>query len=265
MSPARPAPEADPPRPAPEADPPRPAPEAGPARPAPEADPARPAPEADPARPAPEAANAIAVAVDLVVLTLDEAQPRFLAVQREREPFAGACALPGARVRRDEDLDAAARRVLEEAAGRVRHREQLATFGAAERDPRGRVVSVCYLALLPRPARAGQTWLPALAPPPLAFDHEEILATAVDRLRAKLTYSNVAYGLLPDEFTLSELQAVYEAVLNHPLDKRNFRKKVLGVGLVTEAEGQRRGSHRPAQLYRFPRRELVLLDDVITT
>jgi 8-oxo-dGTP diphosphatase len=96
----------------------------------------------------------------------------------------------------------------------------------------------------------------------LAFDHEQILASALQRLRGKLSYSNVAYGLLPEDFTLSELQRIYEAVLGGQLDKRNFRKKVLAVSMVTEAPGQRRGPHRPAQLYRFSRRELTVLDDV---
>jgi 8-oxo-dGTP diphosphatase len=176
-------------------------------------------------------------------------------------------ALPGSLVRPDEDLEAAAQRVVTDVAGlgRPRHSEQLATFGRSDRDPRGRVVSVSYLALVPRPlplTNAG--WCPVDDPPALAFDHAEILASAVERLRAKLSYSNVAYGLLPDAFTLSELQAVYEAVLGRVLDKRNFRKKVLGLGMVTEAEGMRRGPHRPAQLYRFCMDRLVILDDVIT-
>lgn len=97
----------------------------------------------------------------------------------------------------------------------------------------------------------------------LAFDHSTILISAMERLQAKLSYSNVAYGLLPDTFTLSELQGVYEAVLDRELDKRNFRKKVLALSLVTEAEGQRRGPHRPAQLYRFRDAALVVLDDVL--
>jgi 8-oxo-dGTP diphosphatase len=149
---------------------------------------------------------------------------------------------------------------------RPRHLEQLGTFGSPRRDPRGRVVSVSYIALLPCPTAVtgGAAWHPALDPPPLAFDHATILSSAVDRLRAKLTYSNVAYGLLPDTFTLSELQAVYEAVLGRELDKRNFRRKVTSLGLLQETGAQRRGSHRPAQLYRFAAPGLVLLDDVIT-
>lgn len=214
------------------------------------------------------------VAVDVVAVALeddghDAGTPVFLAVRRPRPPFAGNWALPGTLVRKDENLEEAVLRILAEGPGlaRPRHLEQLATFGAPDRDPRGRVFSVSYLALVPRPTavRATATWSPVIDPPPLAFDHAHILDSAIQRLRAKLSYSNVAYGLLPDTFTLSELQAVYEAVLLRQLDKRNFRKRVLALGLVTEAEGQRRGPHRPAQLYRFSDAALVVLDDVITT
>ncbi|HVM20029.1 MAG TPA: NUDIX domain-containing protein [Egibacteraceae bacterium] len=212
------------------------------------------------------------VAVDVVTIALDETgsgagSPVFLTLRRPRDPFAGDWALPGTLVRPDESLESAVLRILGDGPGlpRPRHLEQLATFGGPRRDPRGRVFSVSYLALAPRPAEVRRTarWWPVEAPPPLAFDHAAIVDAALRRLRGKLSYSNVAYGLLPDTFTLSELQAVYEAVLGHPLDKRNFRKKVLALGVVTEAAGQRRGPHRPAQLYRFRDTELVVLDDVI--
>jgi 8-oxo-dGTP diphosphatase len=126
-------------------------------------------------------------------------------------------------------------------------------------------VSVSYLALEPAsPALAGDAaWYPVDERPPLAFDHDEIVTAGLDRLRARLAYSNVAYGLLGEAFTLSELQATYEAALGHPIDKRNFRKKVLALGLVEETAGMRRGSHRPAQLYRFAARDLVLLEGVV--
>ena len=214
------------------------------------------------------------VAVDVVTVALEETgagagTPVLLALRRPRPPFAGDWALPGTLVREGEGLEEAARRILADGAGlsQPRHLEQLATFGTPDRDPRGRVVSVSYLALVPRPGtvHASAAWWPVSDPPPLAFDHALILDSAMERLRAKLTYSNVAYGLLPDTFTLSELQAVYESVLGQVMDKRNFRKKVLALGLVTEAEGQRRGPHRPAQLYRFRDAALVVLDDVIAT
>jgi 8-oxo-dGTP diphosphatase len=222
----------------------------------------------------------VGVAVDVVVLALDQPQddggaglPVFLAVQREHAPFAGSPSLPGRFVAADESLETAVAGVLHTVVGEpggtvgVRHLEQLATFGRPDRDPRGRVVSVSYLALRPRPSPVGPpaSWQPALSPPPLAFDHGEILDAAVSRLRSKLSYSTVAYGLLPDTFTLTELQAVYESVLARPMDKRNFRKKVQSLGLVEETGQLRRGPHRPAQLYRFSSQELVLLDDVIAT
>lgn len=223
----------------------------------------------------------VAVAVDVVVLTLPppaedagQSVPLVLAVRRDRAPFLGAWALPGGQVDPDEGLEAAVCRVLSETArdsaagelARPRHLEQLGTFGDVDRDPRGRVVSVTYLALHPGPVpvAGGASWQPALDPPELAFDHARILSSALDRLRAKLSYSNVAYGLLPDVFTLTDLQAIYEAVLSRGLDKRNFRRKMISLGLLARAGGQRRGSHRPAQLYRFSSPSLVLLDEVIT-
>lgn len=214
-----------------------------------------------------------AVAVDVVVLTLDrekvdqgeeQARLRFLAVRRREPPYQGRWSLPGRIVGDDEELDDAALTALTRDAdvSGMRHVEQLATFGAPGRDPRGRVVSVTYLGLLPRPLETTDEarWLPVGDAGELGFDHADILDAGLARLRSKLGYSNVAYGLLPDEFTLSELQEVYEAVMGATLDKRNFRKKVLGLGLVIETERFRRGAHRPAQLYRFTQPELVTID-----
>ena len=212
------------------------------------------------------------VAVDVVAIALEDdgtgaGTPVFLTLRRPRPPYADSWALPGTLVRQDEDLEQAVLRILAEGPGlpRPRHLEQLATFGAPDRDPRGRVFSVSYLALLPRPVEVLQraAWWPVTAPPELAFDHSLILDSAVERLRGKLSYSNVAYGLLPNTFTLSELQGVYESVLDTTLDKRNFRKKVLSLDMLTETDEQRRGPHRPAQLYRFRDAALVVLDDVL--
>ena len=216
----------------------------------------------------------IALAVDVVLLTrgpeVAEGDPRaleVLLVRRAREPHVGSWALPGGLVRDEEDLPDAVARVLDVVAGPVRHLEQLQTFGTPGRDPRGRVVSVTHLALLPERVGVADraAWWRVAAPPPLAFDHADLLTTALERLRGKLSYSNVAFGLLPEEFTLTELQDLYEVVLDHPLDKRNFRRKVLSLGILETGSGLRRGPHRPAQLYRFARPELVLLDDVIPT
>jgi 8-oxo-dGTP diphosphatase len=213
-----------------------------------------------------------AVAVDVVVFGIagghEDPELVVLAMRRGGHD-SGVWALPGGLVRDDEDLETAARRWLQHRGGlsAVRHLEQLATFGAPDRDSRGRVVSVSYLALVPTapPGALDTSWWPATRPPPLAYDHSAILGSAIERLRAKLAYSNVAFGLLPDVFTLRELQSVYEAVLGRELDKRNFRKKVIALGMLEAGAGQRRGSHRPAQLYRFTRPGLALLDDVIST
>jgi 8-oxo-dGTP diphosphatase len=214
--------------------------------------------------------------VDVVALTARDDRLHVLLVRRGVWPFAGCWALPGGFVKMDEDLDTAARRELCEETGiaGASYLEQLYTFGAPDRDPRTRVVSVAYYALLPGPESrlacaeprpgtdaAEARWWPADTLPPLAFDHDEIVTTALSRLRAKLGYTSVAYALLPDEFTLSELQKVYEVILARNLDKRNFRKKMLAAGILEATPRQKReGAHRPAQLYRFTRREVLFLD-----
>jgi hypothetical protein len=219
------------------------------------------------------------VAIDVVVLTLDERDAdgrpgplRVLATEREQHDAALCWTLPGGRLGRTEPLEGAVERMLAGAAPAgarplaPRHLEQLATFGGVDRDPRGRVVSVSYLGLLPAPVAVAPSaaWLPAEGHPPLAYDHDAIVAAGVARLRSKLRYSNVAYGLLPGAFTLSELQEVYEAVLGRALDKRNFRRTVGGAGMVAETDEVRRGPHRPARLYRFAAPELVLLEEPVS-
>lgn len=203
------------------------------------------------------------VSVDVVVLTLAGPAPGTGLHVLLTGFGEGGHGLPGAVLEGDEDLEAAAQRVMS-AVGltRPRHVEQLASFGAPDRTPPPRTVAVTYLALVPSPFPAAPAaWHPVDAPIALAFDHGRILATAVGRVRSKLAYSTIAYGLLPDEFTLSELQDVYEAVLATSLDKRNFRKKVQALGLVEETGGLRRGQHRPAALHRFTSAGLVLLDE----
>jgi len=175
------------------------------------------------------------------------------------EPFKDRWALPGGFVHLDETLDEAARRELAEETGlREVFLEQLHTFGAVERDPRERVVSVAYFALVKPTAATAATdaaeaeWFPVASIPPLAFDHAEIFAAALARLRGKLRYDPLGFELLPPKFTLSQLQGLYEAVLGTALDKRNFRKKALGFDLLVPLnEKHRDGAHRPAQLFRF--------------
>jgi 8-oxo-dGTP diphosphatase len=194
------------------------------------------------------------VTVDIVVFAIVDDALHFLIEQRTRQPARGEWALPEGFVGEGESLDRAARRVLEEEAGvGGAHLEQLYTFGEPGRDPRGRVISVAYLAVVPGgKAAAGAPWRPVRKPPALAFDHGEILQRALERLRTKTEYSTLPLRLLPDRFTLSEVQRVYEILLERPLDKRNFRRKMLALDAIEETDGLRReGAHRPARLFRL--------------
>ncbi len=202
-----------------------------------------------------------ALTVDCVVFGLDDEDLKVLLIQRDLEPFAGTWALPGGFVHMDEALEQAARRELEEEAGlRGVFLEQLYTFGAPDRDPRGRVVSVAHYALVNirdhrvRAATDARSaaWFAVADPPALAFDHAEILHTALGRLKGKVRYQPIGFELLPEEFTLSQLQDLYEKTLETPLDKRNFRRKVLSMGLLEETDQvQTDVAHRAARLYRF--------------
>jgi 8-oxo-dGTP diphosphatase len=202
-----------------------------------------------------------ALTADCVVFGFDEGELKVLLIQRGLEPFKGRWALPGGFVRVEETLDEAARRELVEETGlKDVFLEQLYTFGAVDRDPRERVVSVAYYALVKLSDHrakaatdaADAEWFPISKVPKLAFDHADILETALSRLKSKVRYEPIGFELLPSEFTLSQLQHLYEAVLESDLDKRNFRKKVLGFDLLTPLkETQMEGRHRPAQLFRF--------------
>jgi len=213
----------------------------------------------------------IALATDIVVFTIRGKGLETLLVRRGAEPFRGQWALPGGGVEPDESLEDAARRELAEETGlRDVFLEQLYTFGDPRRDPRGRVVSVAYLALVPADRalpRAGSdaaaaAFHPARRPPPLAFDHAQILRAGLDRLRTKAEYSTLPLRFFGGAFTLSELQSVYEALLDRPLDKRNFRKKILALDAIEETGGHRReGTRRPARLFRLSRRSPYLLKE----
>lgn len=199
--------------------------------------------------------------MDCVVFGYDADELKVLLIQRALEPFKGKWALPGGFVRVDETIDNAARRELAEEAGlKDVFLEQLYTLGAIGRDPRERVVSVAHYALVKLSDHrakaatdaANAEWFPISKVPKLAFDHADILATAMSRLKGKVRYQPIGFELLPPKFTLSELQHLYEAVLETELDKRNFRKKVLGFGLLVPLKETRMaGRHRPAQLFRF--------------
>ena len=201
------------------------------------------------------------VTVDLVILTIAEQDLKALLIRRGEEPFKGRWALPGGFVEIDESLERAAARELKEEVGvRDVYLEQLYTFGDPKRDPRGRVVSVVYFALVDAGRQriaatsdaADAGWHSVFDPPRLAFDHRKALDYAVWRLRNKLEWTTVGYELLPRKFTLSELQRVYEIILQRPVDKRNFRKKILAQGQIRELNETRAdGAHRPAKLYSF--------------
>lgn len=210
------------------------------------------------------------VTVDLVIFTVELDKLKVLLVKRAEEPFTGYWSLPGGFLKAGESLDDAALRVMEDKTGvKEVYLEQLYTFGKPERDPRSRVITVTYFALIPwkhllQPESkkvTDLTWHPVDELPALAFDHKEILEYAVNRLRAKAGYSNIVYGLLPEYFRLSDLQKMYEIILNKKLDKRNFRKKILESGLL-QSTGQKAilGAHRPAMLYQFKKREFLFLD-----
>ncbi|RPI73785.1 MAG: NUDIX hydrolase [Desulfobacteraceae bacterium] len=202
-----------------------------------------------------------AVTVDCVVFGFDENDLKVLLIQRKYEPFRGVWALPGGFVHLEENLEqAAARELWEETGIKGCFLEQLYTFGRPDRDPRDRVITVAYYALInlnDYPVQADSdairvAWFAMDDIPKLAFDHEEILKTAQQRLKGKITYQPIGFELLPDKFTLTQLQRLYEIILATGLDKRNFRRKLLAMGFLEETnEIQTDVAHRAARLYRF--------------
>lgn len=214
-----------------------------------------------------------AVAVDLCIFTLGEgSRLELLLVERGVEPFKGHWALPGGFVRMEEDLAEAAQRELEEETGLSQaYIEQVATFGKPDRDPRERVISVAYYAIVrgltsavrPGSDAAKTRWCPVDELPPLAFDHKEIIAAARVKLIDKVRRTSIALQFLPGEFTLSELQALYENIGGEPIDKRNFRKWAAESSLIKDTGRQRRGmQHRPAKLFRSASRGVMQVSGV---
>jgi 8-oxo-dGTP diphosphatase len=205
-----------------------------------------------------------------VIFTVNDDALNVMLVKRTEAPFADSWSIPGGFLQVGESLEDAALRVLKEKAGVENvYVEQLYTFGDPDRDPRARVITVTYFALIPwkdlvhPPSNkiSDLTWSPVNHLPRLAFDHREIVEYAVRRLRAKASYSNIVYGLMPRQFRLSELQRMYEIIINDKLDKRNFRKRMLATGLLQET-GRKdiAGAHRPAMLYKFKKMEIAFLD-----
>ena len=202
-----------------------------------------------------------AVTTDVALFSIRDEALSLLLIQRANPPFAGMWALPGGFLEIDEDLERCARRELQEETGIAEvYLEQLYTFGEPGRDPRERVISVTYLGLSrddtlqPKASSDAReaAWFPLSRLPALAFDHADIIELARQRLVAKLGYSTIAFQLLPESFTLSRLQTVYEILLGETLDKRNFRKGMLARNILRETgDFSRTGNHRPAKTYRL--------------
>jgi 8-oxo-dGTP diphosphatase len=210
----------------------------------------------------------ITIAVDNCIFTIKDDKLHLLLIQMKQK-FPGKWALPGGLVENNETLDQAAMRILKDQTGVSNiYLEQLYSFSTVNRDQFGRVISVAYYALVPSANVKLQTttkysdvkWVEFAQLPPLAYDHAEIAEYAKKRLENKISYTNAVWSLLPDKFTLRQLQAVYEAILGVKLDKRNFRKKLLSLGLLEEVgEKALLGAHRPASLYKFKTKEAEIV------
>lgn len=204
--------------------------------------------------------------VDIAVFTVEEKKVKILLIKRGREPFVGDWILPGGCVYNDESVDYAAERELKEKTGLKNvYLEQFHIFGSPKRDPRKRMVSVAYLALIDKnkvsilqrtPKTLDAKWFDITKLPELAFDHKNIVNLAIKNLRKLLTFSNIVYTLMPNEFSLPELQSVYEIILGEKLDRRNFRRKFITLGLI-ESTGKQKTDmpNRPANLYQFRSKE----------
>lgn len=203
--------------------------------------------------------------VDCVIFGFDEGELKILLIERNEPPFKKWPAIPGNLVFDTEDIDEAAERVLYELTGlKGVFLEQLHSFGRIDRHPRGRVITVAYYAIIRRTGTGLHPvtdyarkafWWPASKLPRLAFDHNEIAEKGIERIRHLLRYEPVGFELLTEQFTLTQLQHLYEAILEKKIDKRNFRKKILSLGLLTELKEKQKGvSHRAARLYKFNKR-----------
>lgn len=207
------------------------------------------------------------VASDILLFTVIKDKLNILLIERLNEPYKGSWALPGGFVEGDESLEEAALRELNEETGiKDVYLEQFHTFGDVDRDPRGRVISVAFYALVANKKttlRAASDakevrWFEVEHLPKLAFDHRLVIKLGLESLQSKITQSSMAMNLLPDRFKYSELQKVYEAILQKKLDKRNFRKKINSLDLLKETGIKEvDGAYRPSMLYTFKRKEVV--------
>lgn len=209
------------------------------------------------------------ITVDVAVFTIDDSDLKVVLVKRDQSPGKDKLSLPGGFLWQKETTAEAAERILKDKVSvNGLFMEQLYTFDNPKRDPRGHIISVAYFALAPidklKHLQPGVEILSIKEVKDLAFDHDSIMTYATKRLRAKLGYSNVAYSLLPKLFTLSQLQEVYEVILGHPVDKRNFRKKILSLDIIEPTNQQLTGlRHRPARLHKFKKRSYSELEEPI--
>lgn len=215
--------------------------------------------------------DVVAVATDVVLLAIINDELQILLIKPKKSELAGKWALPGGMVNPSESVDDSVKRhLLGKAAVKNIYLEQLYAFGEVNRDEFGRVVSVAYLALIPDAARIKPStteayediaWHPVRSLPPLAYDHGKIVSYSLKRLRAKIGYTNVIKELLPPEFTFNRMMAAYELILGRKLDKRNFSKKILALGIIKPTKKKSSGgAHRPATLYRFISKSLRIIE-----
>jgi 8-oxo-dGTP diphosphatase len=212
----------------------------------------------------------IKVAVDAAIFSIKDGALSILLIQMKKPPFEKMWALPGGLLEDNETTIGGAKRILDMQTGvHDVYLEQLKTFDDVDRDPAGRVVSVAHFALLPDPDLELTTtekymdvkWWPVKKLPKLAYDHKVIVKEATERLAGKIQYTNIAWSLLPKEFTLTQLQAVYEIVLGKSIDKRNFRKRIDDLHLIQATGKKLHGqAHRPAALYKFKNRKLEFVE-----
>lgn len=210
-----------------------------------------------------------ALTVDCVIFGFDKSHDlRILLIERNNDPYNGEWALPGGFVRMEEYLDDAAKRILSQETGLANiFIEQLYTFSKPNRDPRGSVISVAYFALVnlfahklnPLTGAKSAKWFSLSELPKLAFDHSDIVSMAIERLRSKVKYKPIGFELLPEKFTLSELQKLYETILGYQLNRRNFRSKILNLGILDQLEQQSNVAHRPAFYYCFNKEKYLEL------
>lgn len=205
--------------------------------------------------------------VDCVIFGFDEGELKILLIERNEDPFKDWFALPGNLVDNNESIESAAERILYELTGlKGIYMEQYHTFGEVGRHPHGRVLTVAYYAMIrlngqkelkPISNYARQAvWVNVKEMPELAFDHSKIFKKGFDKIRNKISYQPIAFELLPEKFTLTQLQSLYEVILNKSLDKRNFRKKMLAYDILKELDEKQKGvSYRAAKLYKFDKRK----------